>query len=71
MNFFELLVFLVVTGAIGALAGLAVGSVVGLGAGWAGAGALAGPAVAALGITIWISVGKVGKSRKQGPDENG
>ena len=69
MNFFELLVFLVVTGAIGALAGLAAGSVAGFGAKWAGAGALAGPVVAAFGSTIWISISKVRKSRKQNPGE--
>ena len=69
MNFFELLMFLVVTGALGALVGLAAGSVAGFGAKWAGAGALAGPIVAAFGISIWISIRKVIKARKQNQDE--
>ncbi len=70
MNIFELLVFLLVTGTLGALTGLAVGSVAGVGAKWAGAGALAGPIVVAVGLTIWIGISKFKKSRSSKAKQN-
>ncbi len=63
MNIFELLLFLFVTAAVGAAAGLLAGLIAGAGAKWAGPGALAGPVVAAFGITLYIFVSKLRKSR--------
>jgi hypothetical protein len=63
MNIFEFLIFLFVTAAVGAAAGLLAGLVGGAGSKWAGPGALAGPVVVALGITLWLIVIKLRKSR--------
>lgn len=73
MNIFELLIFLFVTTAAGAATGLMAGFVAGAGSRWAAPGALAGPVVAALGITVWCFVTKVRKPRqsKVRSDEKG
>jgi hypothetical protein len=63
MNIFELLAFLIVTGGIGAAAGLVAGLVAGVGSKWVGTGAVAGPVVAAFGIAVWLCVLKVRKCR--------
>ena len=63
MNLFELLVFLVVTAAIGAVGGVTVGFFTGAFARGALFGAIAGPIVVACGIQLYLFISKPRNSR--------
>lgn len=68
MNMFELIIFLVVTGSVGAAIGWLVGVFTGNSAHAARLGTLLGPIVAAIALTIWAFGLQLRKKREK-PEE--